>query len=137
MVFSTRGELQLLLVKRKNDPGKDMWALPGGFVNDNEELEAAAIRELQEETGMKMAALTQLHTFGKVGRDTRGRTVSIVYYGFATAAEHPVQGGDDAAEAHWVNVKSITEMAFDHMDVLNHALKALELGPFHNYQGVE
>ncbi|MCF8449111.1 MAG: NUDIX hydrolase [Taibaiella sp.] len=124
MVFSGTGDsLQLLLIKRGNEPYKGMWALPGGFVEDDEELEAAAIRELEEETGLKIPSMTQLHTFGKPGRDTRGRTVTVTYYAFADAAAHAVQGNDDAAEAHWVYVKDIIELAFDHKEMLKMALK--------------
>src|SRR3954468_12372163 len=83
MVFSGSGaNLQLLLIKRKNEPFKGMWAFPGGFVEDDEDLEPAAIRELEEETGLKVPALQQLYTFGKPKRDPRGRTVSVVYYTF-------------------------------------------------------
>ncbi len=123
MVFSGKGDaLQILLVRRKYEPYKGMWAIPGGFVEDDEELEAAAIRELQEETGLIIPAMTQLHTFGKVGRDSRGRTVTVTYYAFADAATQKVQGGDDAAEAEWVYVKDITELAFDHMEMLHMAM---------------
>lgn len=126
MVFSGKGDaLQLLLVRRKYEPYKGMWAIPGGFVEDDEELEAAAIRELEEETGLKVPAMTQLHTFGKVGRDSRGRTVTVTYYAFADAATQPVQGGDDAAAAAWVYVKDITELAFDHMEMLDMAMKTV------------
>jgi len=138
MVFSRSGEeLQLVLVKRKYEPFKGMWAIPGGFVNYDEELDAAVLRELHEETGMVLQSMKQLQTFGKPGRDPRGRTVSITYYAFADAKDHPVKGGDDAAEAHWVNVKDITEMAFDHKEVLEFAMKALELGPYKSRGGVE
>jgi 8-oxo-dGTP diphosphatase len=127
MIFSKNGKhLQLLLIQRGNDPFKGMWALPGGFVEDAEELEAAALRELEEETAMKLPAMKQLHSFGKVNRDPRGRTVSVTYYAFVNAAEHKVKGGDDAAEAQWVDVKDITEMAFDHMEVLEFALQQLQ-----------
>ena len=126
MVFSGKGDaLQILLVRRKYEPYKGMWAIPGGFVEDNEELEAAAIRELQEETGLVVPAMTQLHTFGKVGRDSRGRTVTVTYYAFADAATQQVQGGDDAAEAEWVFVIGITELAFDHMEMLDMAMKTV------------
>jgi len=126
MVFSGKGDaLQILLVRRKYEPYKGMWAIPGGFVEDDEELEAAAIRELQEETGLIVPAMTQLHTFGKVGRDSRGRTVTVTYYAFTDAATQKVQGGDDAAEAEWVYVKDITEMAFDHMEMLDMAMKTV------------
>ena len=70
--------------------------------------------------------MKQLHTFGKVGRDPRFRTVSATYYAFPDAAKHTVQGADDAAEAQWVNVKDIKQMAFDHMEVLDFALKQLD-----------
>ncbi len=126
MVFSGKGDtLQILLVRRKYEPYKGMWAIPGGFVEDDEELEAAAIRELQEETGLVVPAMTQLHTFGKVGRDSRGRTVTVTYYAFSDAATQQVQGGDDAAEAEWVFVKGITELAFDHMEMLDMAMKTV------------
>jgi 8-oxo-dGTP diphosphatase len=126
MVFSKGAAgLQLLLVKRKNDPDKGMWAIPGGFVEDDEELEAAAIRELEEETGLKLPAMTQLHTFGKVGRDPRGRTISVVYYAITDASLQEVKGADDAEEAKLVNVNEITELAFDHMEALALAMKKL------------
>lgn len=126
LVFSKQnGVLQLLLVERGHEPFKGMWAFPGGFVEDDEDLEAAAIRELHEETGMLLPAMRQLHTFGKPGRDPRGRTVSVVYYAFVNAAEHTVEGGDDAAAAKWVSVKDIKEMAFDHKEALDFALQLL------------
>ena len=127
LVFSkSDGISRLLLVKRKNDPCKGMWAIPGGFVEDDEELETAAIRELEEETGYRLRHMKQLHTFGKVGRDARGRTISVVYFGFGDAAGQQVAGADDADEASWINVADIKELAFDHMEILEYAL--LEIG---------
>ncbi len=122
MVFSGSGDdLKLLLIKRKNEPYKDMWALPGGFVEDDEELETAAIRELEEETGFRVSAMQQLYTFGRVGRDSRGRTITVTYYAFANEASQQVAGADDAAAAEWVYVKDITALAFDHMEMLQMA----------------
>ena len=124
MAFSKGPQgLQLLLVVRKYDPYKGMWAIPGGFVEDDEELEAAAIRELEEETGLKIPAMTQLHTFGRRGRDSRHRTITVTYYCITEAT--PVKGGDDAAEAQWVNVADIKDLAFDHMEMLEMALKVI------------
>ena len=71
--------------------------------------------------------MKQLHTFGKPGRDPRGRTVSVTYYAILDK-KLPVTGGDDAAEAQWVSVKDIKEMAFDHMEVLQFALEQLGIG---------
>lgn len=125
VVFRKLGnKLQLLLIKRGNDPFKGMWALPGGFVEDDEELETAAIRELEEETGLKLSSLKQLHAFGKVGRDPRGRCISITHYAIVDS-DHEVAGGDDAAHAEWVNLEEITELAFDHMEVLEFAVREL------------
>lgn len=126
LIFShSTGVSKLLLVTRKYDPNQGMWAFPGGFVDDDEELEAAALRELHEETGLLLPSLKQLHTFGKVGRDPRGRTVSVVYYGFADEHAHHIAGGDDAATAAWVPLHDITQMAFDHKEVLDICLGLL------------
>lgn len=127
MVFYKDGEhLELVLVKRKNEPFKGMWAFPGGFVEDDEELEHTAIRELHEETGLLLQSMKQVHTFGKPGRDPRGRTVSVTYYTIVSEKQ-PVTGADDAAEAHWVPVQDIKEMAFDHKESLELVLKMLEV----------
>ena len=127
LVFSGSGEsLQLLLIKRGNEPFKGMWAFPGGFIEDDEDLEPAARRELEEETGLKVDSMKQLYTIGTPGRDPRGRTVSVVYYTFVDAGNNSVKGDDDAAEAEWVYVKGITALAFDHMEVLQYALKNIE-----------
>ncbi len=124
LVFNrTEQGLQLLLIKRGNEPNKGMWAFPGGFVEDDEELETAALRELEEETGVKLTAMKQAHTFGKVGRDPRGRTVSVTYYAFTDAALHNIAGADDAADAQWVYLSDITEMAFDHLECLQTVLR--------------
>jgi 8-oxo-dGTP diphosphatase len=126
LVFSkTGGELQLLLIKRGNDPYKGQWAFPGGFVEDDEELEAGALRELEEETGLKLPSMVQLGAFGRVDRDPRFRCISVAHYAIVDAAQHKVQGGDDAAEAHWVNVKDIDKLAFDHGEILEYALEIL------------
>jgi 8-oxo-dGTP diphosphatase len=127
LVFRRKGEnLQILLVTRKYEPNVGMWAFPGGFVEDDEGLEPAARRELEEETGLKVPAMEQLYTVGTPGRDPRGRTVSVVYYAFLEEDTQEVKGNDDAASAEWVNVKDITAMAFDHMEVLQYALQHLE-----------
>jgi 8-oxo-dGTP diphosphatase len=128
LVFSNISDtLQLLLIKRGNDPYKGMWAFPGGFLEDDEELEAGALRELAEETGVQLAAMQQLTTVGTVGRDTRFRTVSVVYYAFTDATTHNAAGADDAADAQWVNVKDIDTMAFDHKAILDFAIQHLGL----------
>lgn len=118
-------QLHVILIKRAYDPFKDMWALPGGFVNDDEDLEPAAIRELQEETGVVLQDMQQLYAIGTPGRDPRMRTISIVFYKEIEVAAHPLQAGDDAKEAQWWPVYELPPMAFDHDKVLQDAIAAL------------
>jgi 8-oxo-dGTP diphosphatase len=101
-IFTLRDEdLAVLLIKRKNDPFRGMWALPGGFVEENEALEKAAARELEEETGLAHASFEQLGAWGDPGRDPRGHTVSIVYLTFVNADRAVLRAGDDASAAEW------------------------------------
>ena len=97
VVFTMRADdLAVLLVQRRDEPFKGQWALPGGFVNENESLERAAARELSEETGLTGARLEQLGAFGDPGRDPRGHTVTVAYVTFLVA-EAKITAGDDAA----------------------------------------
>ena len=118
-------DIKLLLVKRKNPPFQNKWAIPGGFVNYDEELEIAAKRELEEETGVKNVSVKQLHTFGKIGRDPRGRTVSVAYLAFVDAEQVKIKAGDDAKEAQWFDISELPELAFDHQEIIDFAIKNL------------
>ena len=104
----------VLLIERKHAPFAGSWALPGGFLNMDETLEEAALRELQEETGITGIALQQFHTFSKVNRDPRHRTITTVFIGFADETTPAPQAGDDAAKAQWFNLESLPPLAFDH-----------------------
>lgn len=124
VIFSSDGNTRkVLLIQRKSDPFKGQWALPGGFLEDDEPLEEGARRELQEETGLKVEKLKQLKAFGAPGRDPRGRTISIVFYG-QVSAEEKVEGSDDAAEARWFGLKELPQLAFDHSKILEVAMDA-------------
>ncbi len=116
---------RIVLVRRKYPPPG--WALPGGFVDFGENLDAACIREAREETGLDIALETQLFTYGDPRRDPRGHTVSTVY--LARAEGEPV-GGDDAAEARAFSESEIPwdELAFDHAEILRDALEFLRTG---------
>ena len=86
IIFTLRNDdLQALLIKRKHPPFKEMWAIPGGFVSIDESLEEAALRELEEETGVRDVYLEQLYTFGDIGRDPRGRVVTVAYFALVPA----------------------------------------------------
>lgn len=125
VVFTTvNGELSVLLIKRKIKPYQGSWAIPGGFVRENETLDAAAYRELQEETGVKPAYLEQLYTFGDPKRDPRGHTVTVTYMAILSTVP-TLQAATDAAEAKWFNVYSLPALAFDHKKILTYALERL------------
>ena len=114
----------ILLVKRKSDPYKGLWALPGGFVEDNEALEEGAKRELEEETGLMVEELHQIGAFGAPGRDPRGRTVTIAYWATITSRVK-VKGSDDAEEADWFSVSKLPALAFDHREIIKEALRKI------------
>jgi 8-oxo-dGTP diphosphatase len=121
--FRNNNQPKVLLVKRKKDPFKDQWALPGGFLEDEEPLDVGAKRELAEETGLKIENLKQLKAFGTPGRDPRGRTISIPLWGEVTS-EEKVEGSDDAADARWFFLNDLPELAFDHSEILELAREA-------------
>ncbi len=117
--------LQVLLVRRKSAPYQGRWAIPGGFVHIDESLDEAALRELEEETGMRSVYLEQLYTFGDPGRDPRGRVITVAYYALMRAPAVAPRGGDDAADARWWPVDALPELAFDHGRILDYALTRL------------
>jgi len=111
------GRKSVLLIRRGNEPYKGLWAIPGGFLEMDEELEDAAKRELFEETGIEDVELRQMHTFGTLGRDPRGRQITVVFTGTVDKEIEPA-AGDDAAEAEWFDVENLPELAFDHDKVI-------------------
>ncbi len=115
--------LRALLVRRGQPPFKGAWALPGGFVRVDETLEAAARRELGEETGFHDVFLEQLYTFGEVDRDPRERVVSVAYYGLTNLGS--VHGGSDASDARWCPLAELPKLAFDHAAILSVARERL------------
>lgn len=126
-VFATvEGGARLLLIQRGHEPYKDHWALPGGFVEIDEDLPAAAARELAEETGLTNVPLEQLRTFGKPGRDPRGRTITIVYFGIADENWERIAAADDAAQARWFDIEALPAMAFDHTEIARCAIARLK-----------
>lgn len=120
-----RQALQVLLIQRDHDPFEGQWALPGGFVDMGEPLEEAALRELEEETGVREVFIEQLYTFGAPDRDPRGRVVSVAYYALVNLSEHPVQAASDAREVAWYSLNELPSLAFDHAQILRAAIDRL------------
>jgi 8-oxo-dGTP diphosphatase len=119
--------VKLLLINRKNEPFKGQWAIPGGFIGIDEELDDAVARELAEETGLTGVKLEQMHTFGKVGRDPRGRQITVCYMGVITEGLDRIKAGDDAQKAQWFDINNLPpDMAFDHTSVANFAINVLK-----------
>ncbi len=116
----------LLLIKRKNEPFKNRWALPGGFMEIDETPEEAAVRELEEETNIKFETLKQFKTYGAIDRDPRHRTISTVYYeNINNAIVKELEAGDDAAETQWFCIDKLPELAFDHLEIIKDFIKII------------
>lgn len=119
-------QLKVLLVRRNRPPHEGLWAFPGGFLKENEELEVSAGRELKEETGINNPRLKQYGAVGSVGRDPRGRSISIVYFGAVASEVSNPQPADDADEAAFHPVKRRPRLAFDHEHILKGILNRLK-----------
>jgi 8-oxo-dGTP diphosphatase len=127
-VFVLSGKkVKLLLINRGNEPFKGQWALPGGFIGIDEELEDAVVRELQEETGVVGVQLEQMRAFGKCGRDPRGRQITIVFMGIAEKKQTKAKAGDDAAKARWFDIEKLPKnLSFDHDEVIAFVIRKLK-----------
>ena len=119
--YRHQGSQKVLLIQRKNPPFQDQWALPGGFVENDEDLQQAAIRELKEETGIEIDNMKQVHAFGSPERDPRQRVVTIAYYSVLSQKPES-KAASDAKDAKWFNIDKLPEMAFDHLRILQHTM---------------
>jgi len=125
-IFRYNGDdLEVLLIERGNYPFEGMWALPGGFLDMDETLEEAIVRELEEETGLLNVNLKQLFAFSTLGRDPRGRTITITFYGTVDMNNSKVKAGDDARNAKWFPTKKLSKLAFDHQEMIEMALEKI------------
>ena len=122
VVITKEKEPKVLLIQRGHEPFKGCWAFPGGFMNMDETTEQCAVRELAEETGLKVADIQQIGAYSKVDRDPRGRTVTVAYLAVIDKPE-AVKGLDDAAKAQWFPISALPKLAFDHEEIMRDAKK--------------
>lgn len=122
-----KGFLKILLIKRNEDPYKDMWALPGELVYPDEDLEDAPFRVLKEATGLTDVFLEQVHTFGKVKRHPLGRVLTIAYYSLINIQQVNPKAAAFAELVEWKEVTKIKELAFDHLEIVQACLRQLRL----------
>ena len=124
IVMTREDDPKVLLIERGHEPFKGCWAFPGGFMNMDETTEQCAIRELEEETGLKINEIKQIGAYSKVDRDPRGRTITVAYLALVDAPL-PVSGQDDAAKAQWFSIKNLPKLAFDHDDIIHDAINRI------------
>lgn len=126
VLFTLREQrLKLLLIERAAPPFAGSWALPGGFLEIGEDLEACARRELEEETGISDLCLEQLYTFGRPDRDPRERVISVIYHALVPAERLHPRAGSDAAQTSWFALDALPRLAFDHEEVIRMAHRRL------------
>lgn len=118
-------DLKVLLIQRQLEPYVHRWAFPGGFVHIDETCEQAALRELQEESGIDNVYLEQLYTFSDIDRDPRGRVVSVAYYALAKLSDHRIRAATDAESVAWFSIDDLPRLAFDHDHIFATALQRL------------
>ena len=119
-------KLNILLIQQKYGLNAGKWALPGGFVRDDETLDEAVVRELIEETGVQANYLEQLYTFGAINRDERTRVVAVSYIALINPKNYTVKADTDAKDAKWFTVNDIPELAFDHNEIIETGLNRLK-----------
>ena len=126
VVFTIRDrKLKLLLVRRGGEPYRGKWALPGGFIQMDEGLDAAARRELQEETGVSGVFLEQLYTFGEPKRDPRERVITVAYYALIPSDKLQLRAASDAEAVGWFAMDELPKLAFDHAEIVSAAHQRL------------
>jgi hypothetical protein len=118
-------EIKLLLIKRSFEPAKGKWSLAGGFVNEDESLDAAASRVLSSLTGLKNVYLKQLHCYGEVKRDPEARVISTAYWSLIKIKDIDKELSDKN-EAHWQSLKKLPKLIFDHQSMVDNAMSELQ-----------
>ncbi|MDD3740161.1 MAG: NUDIX hydrolase [Bacteroidales bacterium] len=118
IIIDDKTRSKILLIKRANEPYKNCWALPGGFIEMDETLEQSVNRETAEETSLAGIKFHQFKAYGNPGRDPRDRNIAVVFYGYCNTPEK-ISAGDDAKEISWFNLDNLPEVAFDHKQIIS------------------
>lgn len=127
VIFTTEnGVLKVLLIKRTNEPFKKQWALPGGFIWDNEGSRDAALRVLKDKAGVSNVYLEQLYTFDGSGRDPRGRVCTVAYFALVLLKNTAFQSGKNTQTPVFYSINKLPQLAFDHRGIINYAVKRLQ-----------
>lgn len=119
-------ELKVLLIKRVKEPFKNQWALPGGFILDNEPPEKAALRVLKKKAGIDSIYMEQLYTFPGSGRDPRGNVITIAYFALAPKDKIKIINSDEIQMPTFRSVKKLPDIAFDHNRIITYGLQRLQ-----------
>ncbi|MDF1576175.1 MAG: NUDIX hydrolase, partial [Bacteroidales bacterium] len=119
---------EILLIQRKDPPFRQMWALPGGFMEMEETLKEAARRELMEETGIRAGELIRFDTYDKPGRDPRGRTITQVFIMIWNSKMGHPKAGSDAAGLRWFGLNELPDLAFDHREIVSDVIRMIREG---------
>ena len=126
VVFTLRdGSLKVLLVRRGNEPFKSMWALPGGPLGADENLDDSAMRTLEEGAGVSGLYLEQLYTFGRLDRDPRRRTISVSYFALVPSERLQLRAALNAEGVGWFSLNDLPALAFDHGEMVEVARQRL------------
>ena len=125
IVITKEADPAVLLIERGDNPFKGSWAFPGGFMNMDETTEQCAIRELEEETGLRVSNVQQIGAYSKIDRDPRGRTITVAYLAVVDVPM-AVNGQDDAAKAQWFPIDALPPLAFDHDDIMRDAFELFQ-----------
>lgn len=122
------GDLKILLIKRGEDPYIGKWGLPGYFVKEGETIDNAAVRVLEELTGLKDVYLEQVHTFGAIDRHPAGRVITVAYFSLIKIKDYKIQETNNplAKRAEWHSLTGIKDLAFDHNDIVKACFKILK-----------
>jgi 8-oxo-dGTP diphosphatase len=118
-------KLKVLLYKRSIEPAYGMWALPGGFIRYDENIDKASARVLEEVTGVKGLFMEQLGAFGDVDRFPTSRVITVVYYALVKPGQYNINPGPNASDANWFEVNKLPETPFDHPKIIESALTTL------------